>query len=272
MKRPFRLPRLSGVIGLPGNRRYALLPVVALLAVTSVSGAAHGSAVARPFGVARVAGAARAVPPSARVGALFSGDLEGGHFCTASVVRSGGRDVILTAAHCLSGDGDTDVVFAPGYRNGRAPYGLWRVTKTFVPRAWSDRSDEDSDFAFAVVGSKGGQDLEDAVGANVLVTGRATGVSDVVVTGYPNVLEVPLTCTNRPTVQSRTQQRIECPAFTDGTSGSPWVDGEGEVVGVLGGFEQGGSTDDVSYSAVLGRAAASLYGEASGSADSSGSS
>ena len=206
------------------------------------------------------------------MGALFSGDLEGGHFCTASVVRSGGRDLILTAAHCLSGDGDTDVVFAPGYRNGRAPYGLWRVTRTFVPRAWSDRSDEDSDFAFAVVAAKGGRDLEDVVGANALVTGRATGVSDVVVTGYPNVREAPLTCTNRPTVQSRTQQRIECPDFTDGTSGSPWVDREGEVVGVLGGFEQGGATDDVSYSAVLGGAAASLYREAAGSVHSAGSS
>ncbi|GAA3863322.1 hypothetical protein GCM10023084_15760 [Streptomyces lacrimifluminis] len=245
-----------------------LLPVVALLAVTSVSGAAHGNAAPGTIGGAS---AARVVPRSARVGALFSGDLEGGHFCTASVVRSGGRDLILTAAHCLGGDGDTDVVFAPGYRDGRAPYGLWRVSKTFVPGAWSDRSDEDSDFAFAVVASKGGRDLEDAVGANVFATGRATGGSDVVVTGYPNVQEAPLTCTNRPTAQSRTQQRIECPDFTDGTSGSPWVDREGEVVGVLGGFEQGGATDDVSYSAVLGSAAASLYREATGSADSSGS-
>lgn len=247
----------------PGNRRYALLSVGVLLAVTSVSGAAPGSAASGSPGVAAVT---RAVPPrSARVGALFNGDLEGGHFCTASVVRSGGRDLILTAAHCLSGDGDTDVVFVPGYRDGRAPYGVWRVVKTFVPRAWSDRSDEDSDFAFAVVApnaSEGGRELEDVVGANVFVSGRATGVSDVVVTGYPNVLDVAVSCTNRPTVHSSTQQRIECPDFTDGTSGSPWVDGEGEVVGVLGGFEQGGSTDDVSYSAVLGGAAAALYREA----------
>ncbi|MFF3375471.1 trypsin-like serine peptidase [Streptomyces sp. NPDC002680] len=251
MKRPTRPP---------GNRRHALLPVVALLAVTSVSGAAPGSAASGSPGVAAVV---RAVPPrSARVGALFNGDLEGGHFCTASVVRSGGRNLILTAAHCLSGDGDTDVVFAPGYRDGRAPYGLWRVTKTFVPGAWSDRADEDSDFAFAVVAKSGGRELQDVVGANVFVSGRATGVSDVVVTGYPNVLDAAISCTNRPTVHSRTQQRIECPDFTDGTSGSPWVDGAGEVVGVLGGFEQGGSTDDVSYSAVLGSAAAALYREA----------
>lgn len=212
------------------KRWHALVPVVVLLAVSSVSGVGLGSG----------ASGARAVPRGARVGALFSGDLEGGHFCTASVVRSGGRDLILTAAHCLSGGGDTDVVFAPGYRDGRAPYGLWRITRTFVPGAWSDRADEDSDFAFAVVASKGGRDLEDAVGANAFAPGRETGASPVVVTGYPNVLDVPLTCVNRPTAQSRTQQRIECPDFTDGTSGSPWVDAEGEVVGVLGGSSRVG--------------------------------
>ncbi|KOV74134.1 hypothetical protein ADL01_18045 [Streptomyces sp. NRRL WC-3618] len=244
------------------KRWHALFPVVVLLAVTSVSGADLGSGASGALGVFAEA---RAVPREARVGALFSGDLEGGHFCTASVVRSGGRDLILTAAHCLSGGGDTDVVFAPGYRDGRAPYGLWRITKTVVPAAWSDRADEDSDFAFAVVASKGGRDLEDAVGANAFAPGRETGASPVVVTGYPNVLDVPLTCVNRPTEQSRTQQRIECPDFTDGTSGSPWVDAEGEVVGVLGGFQQGGATDDVSYSAVLGGAADALYREAGGS-------
>ncbi|WP_055535813.1 trypsin-like serine peptidase, partial [Streptomyces graminilatus] len=225
---------MTRLIRPPDIRRHALLSLVALLAVTSVSGAAHGNAARESLGAAGVAGmsgAVPAVPRSARVGALFGGDLEGGHFCTASVVHSGGRDLILTAAHCLGGDGDTDVVFAPGYRKGQAPYGLWRITKTFVPAAWSDRSDEDSDFAFAAVASKDGRAVEDVVGANVLATGRATGAGDVVVTGYPNVQEVPRTCTNRPTAQSRTQQRIDCPGFTDGTSGSPWVDAEGEVVG-----------------------------------------
>lgn len=135
--RASQLPLMKRLTRPRGNRRHALLPVVALLAVTSASGAAQGGAVTKPLGVASSARGVRAVPRSARVGALFSGDLEGGHFCTASVVRSGGRDLILTAAHCLSGDGDTDVVFAPGYRNGRAPYGLWRVTRTFVPGTWA---------------------------------------------------------------------------------------------------------------------------------------
>jgi hypothetical protein len=71
-----------------------------------------------------------------------------------------------------------------------------------------------------------------------------------------------VTCSNRPRSHSATQQRLTCPGFTGGTSGSPWVNGDGEVVGVLGGHEQGGTTADVSYSVVLGREAAALYREA----------
>lgn len=39
----------------------------------------------------------------------------------------------------------------------------------------------------------------------------------------------------------------------------PWVNGDGQVVGVIGGHEAGGDTDDVSFSVVLGKEAAKLY-------------
>ena len=82
------------------------------------------------------------------------------------------------------------------------------------------------------------------------------------VTGYPNSQESPIDCTNKPGAHSDTQQRISCPEFTGGTSGSPWVNGDHEVVGILGGHEQGGTTPDISYSVVLGAEAAELYGDA----------
>lgn len=37
------------------------------------------------------------------------------------------------------------------------------------------------------------------------------------------------------------------------------MNGDGDVVGVIGGHEAGGDTDDVSYSVVLGNEAARLY-------------
>ncbi|MGV9708788.1 trypsin-like serine peptidase [Streptomyces sp. NPDC003483] len=239
----------------PGARRNALLVAVAVLAATSASVAAADDG-RGPLGVtARAPGTAAA----SRVGALFggSGALRGGHFCTASVVHSTGRNLLVTAAHCLDGGGK--LRFVPGYRDGKAPYGIWEIRRTYVGDAWTGAQDEDSDVAFATVADRGGKGVEDVVGANTFVTGRKTGATAVTVTGYPSTLEAPITCTNRPTAVSRTQQRIACPAFAGGTSGSPWVNGYGEVVGVIGGHEAGGNTDDISYSVVLGDEARDLY-------------
>ncbi|PAZ13185.1 serine protease [Streptomyces sp. SA15] len=240
--------------------RPVLYAVVLLLALTSASEAAADDG----FGPLGVTAVAAATARTARVGALFAADrgsrLVGGHFCTASVVHSPRRDLIVTAAHCLSGTGE--LVFAPGYRDGRAPYGVWKVERTYLPDGWAKGQDEDSDVGFAVVAERRGKRVEDVVGGNRFVTGAAIGATAVTVTGYPDSREVPISCTNKPTAHSRTQQRIACPGFTGGTSGSPWVNGDGGVVGILGGHEEGGATADVSYSVVLGAGAAELYRDA----------
>lgn len=242
------------------KRSSRLLVAVVLLGVTAASEAAADDGPG-PFGVTTVAAATAG---SARVGALFDADEPAdGHFCTASVVHSPHHNLIVSAAHCLSGE--DHLVFAPGYRDGKAPYGVWKVKRSFLPDGWAERQDEDSDVAFAVLygrGSKYGREVEDVLGANRFVTGTTTGATAVTVTGYPNSRDTPITCTNKPTAHSSTQQRIDCPDFTGGTSGSPWVNGDGEVVGVLGGHEQGGATADISYSVVLGSEAASLYRDA----------
>jgi V8-like Glu-specific endopeptidase len=247
------------------NRRVAM-PVYAavVLLVPALTSASLASADDGP-GPFAVTAVAPATAQSARVGAIFGADkraeLAGAHFCTASVVHSPRRDLIVTAAHCLDGDSG-DLVFAPGYRDGRAPYGVWDVKRRFLPEGWAKGQSEDSDVAFAVLGDRDGKGVEDVVGANRFVAGTATGATAVTVTGYPNAREVPVSCTNKPTAHSRTQQRIECPELSGGTSGSPWVNGDQEVVGVLGGHEEGGSTDDISYSVVLGTEAAELYQDA----------
>jgi V8-like Glu-specific endopeptidase len=243
-------------------RYQALFVGLVLIAVTSGSVAAADDGPG-PFGVTTVADDSA---QSRRVGALFdagrAGDLTGHHFCTASVVHSPRRDLLISAAHCLAGD--ADLVFVPGYRDGRAPYGIWTVIRRFLPGGWVRDQDEDSDLAFAVVAPLDGRNVEDAVGGNRFVTGAATGATAVTVTGYPDSREEPVSCTNRPVAFGRTQQRIDCPEFTGGTSGSPWVDCGRQVVGVLGGHEKGGSTPDTSYSVVFGAEAAELYRDAAG--------
>ncbi|WP_406444086.1 trypsin-like peptidase domain-containing protein [Streptomyces sp. NBC_01613] len=246
------------------NRRIAT-PVYAaiVLLVPALTSASLASADDGPGPFAVTAVAAPSVQ-TARVGALFDADrrssLAGGHFCTASVVHSPNRNLIVTAAHCLDGDGD--LVFAPGYRDGKAPYGVWTVRRSFLPDGWAKGQHEDSDVAFGILGDQDGKGVEDEVGGNRFVAGMATGATAVTVTGYPNSREVPVSCTNKPTAHSRTQQRIECPGLSGGTSGSPWVNGDQEVVGILGGHEEGGVTADISYSVVLGTEAAELYRDA----------
>ncbi|MGW7524674.1 trypsin-like serine peptidase [Streptomyces sp. NPDC054783] len=243
--------------------RPALLGAVVMLALTSASVASADDGPG-PLGVTADAAANR---QSARVGALFGADraedLSGGHFCTASVVHSPRGNLLATAGHCV-GDSDTDLVFVPGYRDGQAPYGVWKVDKRYLPVGWAKDQDEDSDLALVTVDDLDGRRIENVVGANRFTTGTATGATAVTVTGYPDSREVPISCTNKPAAHSSTQQRIDCPSLTSGTSGSPWINGDHQVVGVLGGHEEGGSTDDVSYSVVLGDRAAELYKDAIG--------
>ncbi|MFG2983691.1 trypsin-like serine peptidase [Streptomyces sp. NPDC048258] len=234
-----------------------LLALAAMAALISVD--VPDAAARPPLGVT-----AQALPGATadRVGALFSGGLDGGHFCTAAVVRSDDRDVIATAAHCL-GEPDT-TFFAPGYRDGEAPYGVWKVTGVHVARGWTDGENPDDDIAFATVapvdGGRSGA-VEDLVGG-FPVAALQPADATVTVIGYPGTDEIPLRCSNTTALFSDTQRRIDCPDLSGGTSGSPWLV-DGALAGVLGGHEGGGTVPEVSYSAVMGDQAVELYREAS---------
>ncbi|MEU9378949.1 trypsin-like serine protease [Streptomyces sp. NPDC048255] len=233
-----------------------LLALTAMAALISVD--VPDAAAGQPLGVtARAAADATAD----RVGALFAGGLDGGHFCTGAVVRSEGRDVIATAAHCL--DSPRTTVFAPGYRDGTAPYGTWKITGVYVAPGWTEGEDPDDDIAFATVapaedGPTGS--VEDLVGG-FPVAGQQPDDATVTVIGYPRTEEAPLSCANTTGLFSDTQRRIGCPDLSGGTSGSPWLV-DGALAGVLGGHEGGGTVPEISYSAVMGDEAVELYREA----------
>jgi V8-like Glu-specific endopeptidase len=218
-------------------------------------------------GQSRTAGAGAAL----RVGALFEHDASGDHFCTASVVSSPGKDLLITAAHCIHGGKGSgyrsDIVFIPGYRDGQEPFGVWTPAQLIVAPQWADSSDPDFDVGFVVLQPNDGRNIEQVLGANQLMTD--TGYRYLVhVTGYPASANAPITCVNWTSRQSATQLRFECGGYTGGTSGSPWVtrfstrSRTGTIVGVIGGYQEGGDTDAVSYSVRLDAAILRLYQQA----------
>ncbi len=240
------------------------------MAITFLRSALAGTAAVLALGAGLVAGTdttaddayaagattAPAPPPEAisPVGALFA---NGSHFCTASVVHSGAGDLVLTAAHCVR-DG---MAFAPGYHDGVAPLGLWTVTDVTVADGWTSSADPDLDFAFLTVRQAGNPaSVESLTGANVLGVDRGF-TNHITLTGYPDTTDSPVVCTGTATRSDTYQQRVACPGFPDGTSGGPWVT-DGAVVGVIGGYELGGDTADVSYSAYFDDDIAKLYASA----------
>jgi V8-like Glu-specific endopeptidase len=205
------------------------------------------------------------------VGALFTTTSGGGlgqHFCTATVVASRVKDLVITAAHCMAGHHLGDVDFVPGYHRGHEPYGSWTVTQMFVDTAWASSGNPDDDVAFLVVTqSRSRKRIENLTGGENLATGwRAAQVAQVI--GYPNADRRPITCTSRTKAFGAHQMEFDCGGFTNGTSGGPFLayvdqrSGLGNVVGVIGGYQQGGYTPSVSYSPRFGPAVRALYNEA----------
>lgn len=245
----------------------------AMLVLPAVSGAS-GSA-------DRLAGTPRkALPPGgptssnktfdgvAAVGTLFGADPKtgklGNHFCTASVVHSPGGDLAVTAGHCAT-QHSGPVVFVPGYDDGRARYGQWRVTRTYTPPRWQAMQDPDDDVAFLrIAPAPNGVPIEDVTGAERLGANLPSHTY-VQVMGYPDAQDKPVWCANWTDRFSPTQLEFHCAGYTIGTSGSPFLadvspsTGEGTVIGVIGGYEQGGDTASVSYSVAFDSSVESLY-------------
>jgi V8-like Glu-specific endopeptidase len=245
-------------------RRWAAIAgaTIALITVGGEVGEAPASASSVPM--------ARALTGVAPVGALFfrsaSGRL-GHHFCSASVVNSPGGDLIITAAHCMTGRRPGTIAFVPGYHDGHEPYGMWVVTGILRDVKWSDGANPDHDVAFLTV-----RRPHSTAAVQSLTGGEGLAASRpgerVWTVGYPDKNGKPVSCANTVRAFSSGQLEFDCGGFPDGTSGGPMLTdvnpatGLGLIVGVIGGYQQGGDTDSVSYAARFGRQVSALYDKA----------
>ncbi|MGW6575346.1 S1 family peptidase [Streptomyces sp. NPDC054945] len=220
-------------------------------------------------------------------GRMFLVKNGGAYFCTASVVSSPGRNLVLSAGHCLLGSDTQQVAFVPQYTQAKPqPYGMFPVlrdagghSKIWIdPRYRSQGVDRAAalDVAFAQVGPDArGFPVEAVVGGNRLVTGAAYAQARVMLIGHPASAARPRVCVNRTTkftsVDARIPGsflRINCTGYPGGTSGGPFVTrydartGTGDVVGVIGGWKTGGDKADTSYSSYFGADIRKLYEKA----------
>jgi V8-like Glu-specific endopeptidase len=234
-----------------------LLAAAVVVPIVTPSDLVTGDSSARPAqGVVKVQAAGLPFRGTPAVGALFSssaGQL-GRHFCTASVVSSPAGNLLITAAHCLQGktlNRADSVVFAPGYHDGSFPYGTWPVTSFYVDSRWQQSQDPNDDVAFLTVGGPSA-DIQRVTGAETLMVNQPP--QQVQVIGYPDEANEPITCTAAARGFGLSQLVFDCDNYTDGTSGGPFLanvgatTGNGWVIGVIGGYQQGGDTADVSYS------------------------
>jgi V8-like Glu-specific endopeptidase len=207
-----------------------------------------------------------------RIGALFVRESGGDHFCTASVVTSPGKDLLITAAHCINGGKDgtgyrKDIVFIPDYRDGQEPDGVWTPAKLLVAPQWAHSSNPAYDVGFVVLKPHDKKNIQQMIGANRLGTDRHYHYL-VHVTGYPDSSSAPITCVNWTERSSNAQLQFDCAGYTGGTSGSPWVisfsarSHTGVIVGLIGGYQDGGNTPSVSFSPLLDPAIHRLYRQA----------
>lgn len=251
--------RLTG--RLPGSARAVVGLMVGLLVALNTSVVsiddASASVPAVTVASAGVQLQALTIPANPTVGPLYSNGLDADHTCTASVL-SAGRDLLVTAAHCLAGSA-TGIKFIPGYDGTAAtaaPYGVWAVSQAWVPAGWANGQNEQDDYAILQVADNvvngQGTSLNELVGGNAIGV-AIDGSGAVTVPAYVDGShDAPISCTAALYVEQGFPS-FGCGGYVSGTSGAPWIEqyagsSDSAVVGVIGGLHEGGCTDSTSYS------------------------
>jgi V8-like Glu-specific endopeptidase len=233
----------------------------------------------RPHSAATATTTAQAAMPVAKstvgvseIGALYPAGSDK-HDCTAAVVKSAAGDTLITAAHCISGTG-RGMTFEPEEHGGTAPYGSWTVTAAYPADKWIVSQDPDDDIAFLTVAPRtiDGKltEIQQVTGAYALGSTARAG-EQATITGYPAGTDNdPITCSVK-IYLTREFPSFDCHGYVAGTSGTPWLHATAhglEIVGVIGGRNQGGCYDYTSYSSPLTSAVLTAYERAASNATS----
>jgi len=175
----------------------------------------------------------------------------------------------VTARWTSRHDPDDDVAFLIVGRSRMAVAGPGAAHETGAEQAGQAGAANAAGAVLAGAGRAGSGaplSLEEATGAvRLAVNSSLPDLIDAI--GYPDTSSRPISCKATALayrVNSLHQMMFDCGGFTDGTSGGPLLRDvsasiAGVVIGVIGGYEEGGYTPQVSYSAVFAGNIARLY-------------
>ena len=170
--------------------------------------------------------------PATTSGKVFFVKADGGDYvCSGSTVNSKGKNLVLTAGHCVSDGAGTwynsaPWIFVPGYANGDAPYGRWTAREIWTRPAWHNGGDRAEDIGAAVMlADAGGTSIVDSVGGQGIEWNYPLSQFQYQF-GYPQ--RAPFDgrslqyCTGQ-SYDDGGHNGINCD-MTEGASGGPWLD------------------------------------------------
>ncbi len=180
------------------------------------------------------------------IGKLFMTKANAVTQCTAAVVDAPNQSTLITAGHCLNSAGQGAAIsarFVPGYHDGLAPFGEWTASQMLASPHW-DTVNHRYDYGFIVAARNArGVAVEDAVGALPIAFNQPRQQSYRLF-GIPSAPNPPYdsqklwACDTAWASDSTTDSgpgpfrlQVGCD-FGEGSSGGPWLSGQGAVASV----------------------------------------
>ncbi|KFU81896.1 V8-like Glu-specific endopeptidase [Amycolatopsis lurida] len=157
--------------------------------------------------------------------------------CTATVIPSASRDVVLTAGHCVNGGFDrhdnpikiVNVVFVPGYYHGEAPHGVFAARAFAWSATYPGPSSGIDDDAVLALDPVGGRHVADVAGTQDISFEAPPSTVDATLLGYPVSKaaggEALFSCARPAALDVNsvsTSWKTDCD-LAGGSSGGPWL-------------------------------------------------
>lgn len=180
------------------------------------------------------------LPPEITTGKVFFHTADGRSWlCSGSLVNSGGKDLVITAGHCVYGASGGEIpgetwhtnwLFAPAYSNGNAPYGYWAAASLWTLSDYinsPNQTDESNDLGAAILyPNSSGQRAVDLLGGQGYTWNQNSSLY-IWDFGYP--AEAPFdgsvneTCDGFESYSFLIGMEVLPCNLTGGSSGGPWL-------------------------------------------------